>query len=90
MQDRVYIFSCVFYTKISLLQNSSPDVNSVLRWIESVDIFSKDFLLIPMNESHHWNLMIVCFAGTEKMCLLLFDSLRRDPYVYNQAVAVRE
>jgi Ulp1 family protease len=28
-----------------------------------VDIFEKDFLIIPINERAHWFLAIVCFAG---------------------------
>ena len=28
-----------------------------------MDIFQKDFLIIPINESSHWFLAIVCFPG---------------------------
>lgn len=28
-----------------------------------MDIFEKDFLIIPINERAHWFLAIVCFAG---------------------------
>lgn len=32
-------------------------------WTRQVDIFSKDFLLIPINENAHWFLAIVCFPS---------------------------
>ncbi len=35
----------------------------VKSWTKKVDIFEKDFLIIPINERAHWFLAIVCFAG---------------------------
>ncbi|KAK9498499.1 hypothetical protein O3M35_003121 [Rhynocoris fuscipes] len=32
-------------------------------WTKSVDLFSKDFIIIPINESSHWFLGIICFPG---------------------------
>ncbi len=30
-------------------------------WTRNVDIFQKDFLIIPINKNAHWYLAIVCF-----------------------------
>lgn len=32
---------------------------------QNVDIFSKDFIIIPINEHAHWFLAIICFPGLE-------------------------
>ena len=31
--------------------------------LQGVDIFSKDFLFIPIHEALHWSLVIVCYPG---------------------------
>ncbi len=33
----------------------------VKSWTKKVDIFEKDYLVIPINERNHWFLAIVCF-----------------------------
>lgn len=35
----------------------------VKSWTKKVDIFEKDYLVIPINERNHWFLAIVCFPG---------------------------
>ncbi|KAI9565273.1 hypothetical protein GHT06_009058 [Daphnia sinensis] len=35
----------------------------VKSWTKKVDIFEKDYLVIPINERSHWFLAIVCFPG---------------------------
>lgn len=49
---------------------------------QSVDIFSKEFLLVPIHEGLHWSLAIVCFPSHQRdanpkqiPCILHFDSL---------------
>ncbi|KAL1131398.1 hypothetical protein AAG570_011015 [Ranatra chinensis] len=32
-------------------------------WTKSVDLFAKDFIIIPINENSHWFLGIICFPG---------------------------
>jgi len=31
--------------------------------VRKVDIFQKDFLLIPLNENEHWDLIILCYPN---------------------------
>lgn len=40
-----------------------------------MDIFSKDFLLIPIHDALHWSLIIVCHPGLD------FESSDRKPYI---------
>lgn len=35
----------------------------VKSWTKKVDLFEKDYLIIPINERAHWFLAIVCFPG---------------------------
>ena len=58
----------------------------VKKWTKKVDIFSKDFLIVPVNYKLHWSLGIVCYPGNvmedncktnRRCCILGFDSLRK-------------
>ncbi|XP_030850991.1 sentrin-specific protease 6 isoform X4 [Strongylocentrotus purpuratus] len=75
-RERTHLFSCFFYKR--LLQkdtpgNISPDLNGltpkekrhqkVRKWTRHVDIFAKDFIIIPINDCAHWFVAIICFAG---------------------------
>ena len=35
----------------------------VQKWTKNVNIFQKDFIVIPINEHAHWFLAIICFPG---------------------------
>ncbi|XP_035212424.1 sentrin-specific protease 6-like [Stegodyphus dumicola] len=67
--EKTHLFSSYFYC--SLTQKSSFDNgqekiqhhNRVHRWTKHVDIFSKDFIIIPINQNRHWFLAIICFPG---------------------------
>lgn len=42
--------------------------------MQGVDIFSKDFLFIPIHDALHWSLIIVCHPGLDL-------TLERKPYI---------
>ncbi|XP_028149197.2 uncharacterized protein LOC114342259 isoform X1 [Diabrotica virgifera virgifera] len=35
----------------------------VKKWSKNVNIFEKDFVIVPINENAHWFLAIICFPG---------------------------
>jgi len=35
----------------------------VEKWTKSVNLFEKDYIIIPINEQQHWFLAIICFPG---------------------------
>jgi Ulp1 family protease len=37
----------------------------VKRWTKSVNIFEKDFVVVPINEHSHWFVAVICFPGME-------------------------
>lgn len=41
------------------------DDAKVRRWTKSIDVFKKDYLLVPINKHMHWSLAVVCFPGCE-------------------------
>ena len=63
-------------------------VEIALKWTGEVKLFEKQYLFIPINETLHWLLAIVCFPadnaqnpeniskkGTSRSRVLIFDSL---------------
>ena len=37
----------------------------VKRWTKHVNIFEKDFVVVPINEHSHWFVAVICFPGLE-------------------------
>ena len=84
--ERVHFFNSFFYQKlVRKSHNQDADVDAataayqgVKGWTKGVDIFSKDYLMIPVHSGLHWSLIIVCYAnegeGREPMILHL-DSM---------------
>ena len=60
--SRLHIFSSLFYSKLTEL-SEYESYQLVKRWTKNVDIFEKDFLIIPINESNHWSLTIIVRPG---------------------------
>ncbi|KAM7204391.1 hypothetical protein V8F33_001693, partial [Rhypophila sp. PSN 637] len=54
---RVYMFNTFFYTKLKSLGGNYTGVRS---WTSRVDLFSYDYIIVPVNEKFHWWLAIIC------------------------------
>lgn len=55
---KVYFFNSYFY---ATLTNKRPiNYESVQKWTRTVDIFSHDYVVIPINEAAHWYVAIIC------------------------------
>ena len=68
MKDRVHFFSTFFYKKLTQGGTRKEEIAEqynkyMKRWTKDVDIFKKDFLIVPVNQSAHWFLFIICFPG---------------------------
>ncbi|XP_055007712.1 sentrin-specific protease 7 isoform X2 [Boleophthalmus pectinirostris] len=74
---RSHIFSSFFYKQLTRRDNASEGSNSescqrqkryqrVRTWTRHVDIFSKDFIFVPVNQEAHWYLVVICFPGLEE------------------------
>ncbi|KAH6689570.1 hypothetical protein F5X68DRAFT_73624 [Plectosphaerella plurivora] len=60
---RTYIFNPWFYKKLSLSSKRGIDYEAVKSWTSKVDLFAHDFIIVPVNESFHWYLAIICYPG---------------------------
>ncbi|XP_063758184.1 sentrin-specific protease 6 isoform X2 [Eleginops maclovinus] len=72
--QRIHVFSSFFYKRLNQRERrSAPETsnlpihkrkhNRVKTWTRHVDLFQKDFIFVPINESAHWYLAVICFPG---------------------------
>ena len=67
----MHIFTTFWFTRLT--QKASPIEarkdpvtrrhDRVKRWTRKVNIFEKDFVVVPINENYHWYLCIICYPG---------------------------
>uniref|UniRef100_A0AAY4CMD5 Ubiquitin-like protease family profile domain-containing protein n=1 Tax=Denticeps clupeoides TaxID=299321 RepID=A0AAY4CMD5_9TELE len=73
---RSHVFSSFFYKRLNQRERRTvADTtnlpiqkrkhNRVKTWTRHVDLFQKDFIFVPINESAHWYLAVICFPGLE-------------------------
>ncbi|XP_014221401.1 sentrin-specific protease 6-like [Trichogramma pretiosum] len=69
-RPRTHVFSSFFYQNIAPSPNENPGLENskgrhkkVSKWTKHVNIFEKDFIIIPINLHQHWFVAIVCFPG---------------------------
>ncbi|XP_023294312.2 uncharacterized protein LOC111677422 isoform X1 [Lucilia cuprina] len=73
-KERTHIFSTFFYKRLTTLtRHTHHDKDGgkltpaqkrharVQNWTKNVNLFEKDFIVIPINEQSHWFLAIICF-----------------------------
>ncbi|CAI4064761.1 hypothetical protein SKDZ_09G1310 [Saccharomyces kudriavzevii ZP591] len=51
-RDQVHLMSSFFYTK--LISNSTDYYSNVKKWVNNTDLFSKKYVVIPINITYHW------------------------------------
>ncbi|XP_045049478.2 sentrin-specific protease 7 isoform X5 [Desmodus rotundus] len=75
--ERSHIFSSFFYKcltrKESNLTEDNPNLSMaqkrhkrVRTWTRNINIFNKDYIFVPVNESSHWYLAVICFPWLEE------------------------
>ena len=79
-RDQVHIFNTFFYTKLTNNLNSKLDSKNmhekhslVSKWTKNVDLFEKDFILIPIHDHAHWLLAIICYPSLAGRDLVLLQ-----------------
>ena len=55
----IHVYSTFFYMKMSEYRDRSRSYEQVKKWTNRVDVFSKRFLVLPINENMHWYLAVV-------------------------------
>lgn len=59
---KVYFFNSYFFATLTNTHKSKKGFNyeGVQKWTRSVDLFTYDYIIVPINESLHWYLAIIC------------------------------
>lgn len=61
---RMHVFNSYFYANLSRNKAQTParniDYNSVKSWTKNINLFNRDFVVVPVCESNHWYVMIIC------------------------------
>ncbi|KAK2064631.1 hypothetical protein LY76DRAFT_35885 [Colletotrichum caudatum] len=61
LADRIYIMNTYFYPKLTDVKaGRGINYEGVKSWTAKVDLFSFDYIVVPVNESAHWYLAIIC------------------------------
>lgn len=70
LTGRFHFFSSFFYKRLvtagkggAFDDRKRRAYEQVQNWTKDVDIFEKDYLVIPVNDALHWSLVIVCNPG---------------------------
>jgi sentrin-specific protease 7 len=61
LAERVYFFNSFFWEKLKP-KRGTVNYDGVKNWTAKVDLFSFDYIIVPINEHMHWYVAIVCNA----------------------------
>ncbi|KAM7198072.1 hypothetical protein V8F20_006317, partial [Naviculisporaceae sp. PSN 640] len=63
LRNRIYMFNTFFYTQLRKSgKGRNINYDGVKSWTSRVDLFSYDYIIVPVNENLHWWLAIICNA----------------------------
>lgn len=63
LAKRIYFQNTFFYDKLKPTKaGQGINYDSVKTWTSKVDLFSKDYIIVPINEYTHWYVAIICNA----------------------------
>ena len=68
MRGRFHFFNSFLFTRLSEYGGSEgvrEVYGSVRKWTKGVNLFEKDFIVMPINDAdrHHWSLVIIAYPG---------------------------
>ncbi|NWS54310.1 SENP7 protease, partial [Chunga burmeisteri] len=91
LADRTHIFSSFFYKCLTRTEkNSEGDLKvsaaqrrhrRVRTWTRHINIFSKDYIFVPVNEESHWYIAVICFPWLEEA---VYEECRHQNSLYHQ------
>ena len=68
----IHVFSTQFYTKFV-----NEGFECVEKWTRKMNIFEKEILLIPINDSGHWSLCVIFHPGEIVNGAKVWEMLRK-------------
>jgi len=62
LAQKIYFFNTYFFASLTNTPRGKKGVNyeAVQKWTRTVDIFAFDYVVVPINESAHWYVAIIC------------------------------
>ena len=62
MAEKVYWFNTYFFASLTKTARGKKGINyeAVRKWTRGVDIFNYEYAVVPINESAHWYVAIIC------------------------------
>lgn len=61
LYKRTYFFNSYFFERLTKnVKGRGINFEAVERWTKSINIFNRDFVVVPVNENLHWYLAIIC------------------------------
>ncbi|XP_009811809.1 sentrin-specific protease 7 [Gavia stellata] len=92
LADRTHIFSSFFYKCLTRTEkNSEGDLKvsaaqrrhrRVRTWTRHINIFSKDYIFVPVNEESHWYIAVICFPWLEEA---VYEDCTHQNSLYHQS-----
>ena len=71
-KSKVFAFSCLFYAKLTEVEDVKAGYGLVSRWTKHVNIFDCDFVFFPINLENHWSLFVAVRPGLMMVNYYLF------------------
>lgn len=59
LADSIYIFNTFFYKILTESKDMGSSYNKVRKWTSKIDLFSKKYIVVPINEDLHWYLALI-------------------------------
>ena len=62
LAKRIYFFNTYFFASLTNTPRGKRGINyeAVRKWTRSIDLFNYDYVVVPINESAHWYVVIIC------------------------------
>ena len=62
LSKKVYFFNTFFFASLTNTHRGKKPINyeSVQKWTRGIDIFTYNYVVVPINESAHWYVAIIC------------------------------
>lgn len=62
LAQKIYFFNTYFFASLTNTPKGKKGINyeAVQKWTRTVDIFAFDYVVVPINESAHWYVAIIC------------------------------
>lgn len=92
LAKRVYFFNTFFFATLTSAHKGRKRFNyeGVQKWTRSVDLFTYDYIIVPINEQAHWYLAIICNLPALDRDLAMPDERASSPVENGDAPLNRE